>query len=427
MKLHNSSDPILQFLADYSNETLVRSFLESFSDRRNAELRRLRVRMEGLEVENQALRLGHLPLVPDTLPEDEAVMADGAILTGQVVGIDHLYAVIKLGDGAEHLIPNAEFIEDEQLEIEVGGYVNLVATVTPHGIALSHLELKRMQRWVELVHAFECGGSIEVLLQMPVKGGYNASYRGIPMFIPHSHIDLAPGKHVDLLLGTTIEVKLLELDRSSSRLVASRKRIMEEVRDSLLASLHPGDMVDGVVKNIADFGAFVDLGGIVGLLHSSQMGPLAGTIEVGAVIRTRVVRIDREQKKISLTAKPVAAKPVASDTWTQLHASLVVGSKLDGKIKKLTEAGAFRRNHGGRQRLGISVRSQTCLSQRHCGAQGRRYGQRDDPGLRCRTQADWIAPVSATRSQTLVNSRGSPCASGGGKVIEVSSARDSYV
>lgn len=336
MKLHQSSDPILQFLADYSNETLVRTFLDSFGDRRNAELRRLKVRMQGLEAENQALRLGHLPLTPEAVPEDEVAMVDGAILTGQVVGIDHLYVVVKLGDGAEHLIQIAEFIEDEQLEIELGGFVNLVASVTPDGIALSHFEYKKMLRWVELVHAFDGGSSIQVLLQMPVKGGYNASYRGLPVFIPHSHIDLAPGKHVDLLLGTMIKVKLLELDRSANCLVASRKQVMEEVRDSLLASLSPGDMIDGVVKNIADFGAFVDLGGMVGLLHSSQMGALAGTIEVGAAIRARVLRIDMEQKKISLSARPVAP-----DAWEQLLARFAVGSKLEGKIKKLTKAGMF--------------------------------------------------------------------------------------
>jgi len=336
MKLHQSSDPILQFLADYSNETLVRTFLDSFGDRRNAELRRLKVRMQGLEAENQALRAGHLPLTTDAVPEDEVAMADGAILTGQVVGIDHLHAVIKLGDGAEHVISIAEFIEDGQLEIELGGYINLVASVMPDGIALSHFEFKKMLRWVELVHAFDGGSSIQVLLQMPVKGGYSSSYRGLPVFIPHSHIDLAPGKHLDLLLGTMIEVKLLELDRSANRLVVSRKQVMEEVRDSLLASLCPGDMVDGVVKKIADFGAIVDLGGMVGLLHSSQMGPLAGTIEVGATIRTRVVRIDLEQKKISLSAKPAA--PAA---WEQLAARFAVGSKLDGKIKKLTQTGVF--------------------------------------------------------------------------------------
>jgi ribosomal protein S1 len=336
MKLHQSSDPILQFLADYSNETLVRTFLESFGDRRNAELRRLKVRMQGLETENQALRLGHLPLVPDAVPEDEVVMADGAILTGQVVGIDHLYAVIKLGDGAEHLIPIAEFIEDEQLEIEVGGYVNLGASITPDGIALSHLEFKKMLRWVEIVHAFDGGSNIEVLLQMPVKGGYNASYRGIPAFIPASHIDLAPGKHVDLLLGTMIDVKLLEMDRGANNVVASRKQVMEEVRDNLLASLRPGDMVDGVVKKIADFGAFVDLGGMVGLLYSNQMGPLAGTIEVGAAIKARVVKIDAEQKKVSLSARPVAP-----DAWEQVPARFAVGSKLDGKINKLTQTGVL--------------------------------------------------------------------------------------
>lgn len=334
MKLHQSSDPILQFLADYSNESLVRAFLDSFGDRRNAELRRLKVRMQGLEAENQALRLGHLPLVPEATAEDAVEMVDGAILTGQVVGIDHLYAVIRLGDGAEHLLPLAEFMEADLLEIAPGDYVNLVAGVMPDGVALSHLEYKKMLRWVELVHAFDSASSVEMLLQMPVKGGYNASYRGIPGFIPHSQIDLMPGKHVDLLLGTLIEVKLLELDRNANRLVASRKQVMQEARDDLLAHLRPGDMVDGIVKNIADFGAFIDLGGLVGLLHSSQMGPLAKTITVGAAVKARVFKIDLENKKISLSAKPSAPDP-----WEQLPARLAVGSKLDGKIKKLTPAG----------------------------------------------------------------------------------------
>lgn len=336
MKLHQASDPILQFLADYSNETLVRTFLESFGDRRNAELRRLRVRMQGLEAENQALRMGLLPLVSDIVPEDAVTMAEGAVLTAQVVDIDHLYSVIKLGDGTEHLIPNAEFIEDEQLEIEVGGFVNLVASATPNGIALSHLEYKKLLRWGELFNAFDCGSSIEVLLQMPVKGGYKASYRDIPVFIPLSQIDIAFGKHVDLLLGTMIEVKLLELDHSVNRLIASRKQVMEEVRDSLLASLHPGDMVDGVVKNLAEFGAFVDLGGIVALLHNTQMGPLASTIEVGAAVRVRVEKIDPQQKKISLSARQVAP-----DAWQQIPAIFAVGCKLDGRIKRLTQIGVF--------------------------------------------------------------------------------------
>ena len=336
MKLHQSSDPILQFLADYSSETLVHTFLESFGDRRNAELQRLKVRMRGLEVENQALRLGHLPLVSDAVQEEEVSIADGSILTGQVVYIDHFYAVIKLGDGVEHLIKNAEFIEDDQLEIEVGEYVNLVASVTTEGIALSHLEFKKLLRWGELSDAFNSGGSIEVLLQMPIKGGYKTSYRGIPIFIPHSHIDIAPGKHVDLLLGTMIKVKLLELDCSTNHLIASRKQVMEEDRERFLANLHPGDMVDGVVRNIAEFGAFVDLGGIVGLLHNSQMGPLAGTIKVGTALKTRVVRIDPEHNKISLSAKPVAP-----DIWTQLPARIAVGAKLEGTIKKLTQTGVL--------------------------------------------------------------------------------------
>ncbi|GJI89014.1 S1 RNA-binding domain-containing protein [Duganella hordei] len=336
MKLHQSSDPILQFLADYSNETLVRTFLDSFGDRRNAELRRLKVRMQGLETENQALRLGHLPMSPDATLETSVELVEGAILTGQVVGIDHLYSVIKLGDGAEHLIPLAEFIEDELLEIELGDYVNLVASVTPDGVALSHLNYKKMLRWVELVHAFDGNSSIKMLLQMPMKGGYSVSYRGIQGFIPHSQIDLSPGKHVDLLLDTLVEVKLLELDRSANRVIASRKQVMQEARDCFLANLRQGDMMDGVVKNIADFGAFVDVGGIVGLLHSSQMGPLAATIEVGAMIKVRVIKIDLEQKKISLSAKPVAP-----DAWEQVPARLAVGNKLDGKIKKLTQAGVL--------------------------------------------------------------------------------------
>jgi small subunit ribosomal protein S1 len=333
MKLHQSSDPILQFLADYSNEALVRTFLDSFGDRRNAELNRLKVRMQGLETENQALRLGHLPVSDEAAPED-VVMEDGAILTGQVVGIDHLYAVIKLGDGAEHLVPIAEFIEAGQLEIGLGSYINVVASTSPEGFVLSHREYKKILRWVALVQAFDSGSSIEVLLKMPVKAGYSASYHGLPVFIPHSQIDIAPGKHVELLLGTSIEVKLLELDRESERLVGSRKQVMEEFRERQLARLALGDMVDGVVKNLADFGAFIDLGGMVGLLHSSQMGPLTGTLQVGMQLRARVIKIDLEQKKISLSAKPAVP-----DAWEHLPERIVVGGKLDGKIRKLTHTG----------------------------------------------------------------------------------------
>jgi small subunit ribosomal protein S1 len=336
MKLHHSSDPILQFLADYSNEMLVRAFLDTFGDRRNAELRRLRVRMQGLEAENRALRTGLLPLSADTASGDDVAMAEGTVLTGQVVAIDHLYAVIRLGDGVEHMISNGEFMEDDILPIQVGDYVNLVVTVAPEGVALSHLELKRMQRWVELVQAFDGGDSIQVQLQMPVNAGYNASYRGIPVLIPYSHIDLAPGKHVELLLGTMIDVKVLELDRSSNSVVASRKQVLEQVRERFLAGLNPGDSVDGVVKNVRDFGAFVDLGGTVGLLHNTQMGPLAGTLEVGAAIKARVLKIDREQMKVSLTARPPAP-----DAWAQVQAQVTVGSRVEGKIRNMTEAGVF--------------------------------------------------------------------------------------
>lgn len=337
MKLHHSSDPILQFLADYSSETLVRSFLDGFGDRRNAELRRLKVRMQGLEAENKALRMGHLPLVSDAgAAADEVVLAHGDIVTGQIAAIDHLYSVVRLGGSDEYLIPNEEFIEDGELEIEVDDYVNFVATDTPDGIALSHLELKRMQRWLELAHAFDVGDRIEVQLKIPVKGGYSASYGRIPVFIPQSHADLAPGKHPELLPGAMVEVKLLELDRSANRVVASRRQVMEEARDCFLASLKPGDRVDGIVKNITDFGAFVDLGSMVGLLHNSQMGPLTGTIEVGAAIETRVLKIDLEQMKISLTSKPVTV-----DAWAELQAKFKVGSSLNGKIKKFADVGVF--------------------------------------------------------------------------------------
>ncbi len=336
MKLHQSSDPILQFLADYTNDTLVRSFLSGFGDRRNAELRRLKVRMEGLETENRALRLGHLPLLDKSAPVDEIALEDGAILTGQIVGIDHLHIVIRLDDGAEHLIPIAEFIENDLLEIELGDHVNLVVSVIAGGIALSHLAYKEMLLWLELALAFDTDNSVEVLLQMPVKGGYSASYRGLAVFIPSSQSDLAPGRHVEQLLGSMIEVKLLEVDGSAKRLVASRKQVMEERRDSLLASLKPGDVVEGVVKNVTDFGAFIDLGAATALLHASQMGPLAGTVMVGTQIQARVVKVDAEQKKISLSAKPAVL-----DAWEQLPQHVAVGSTIAGKIKKLTAAGAF--------------------------------------------------------------------------------------
>lgn len=342
MKLHQDSDPILQFLADYTNDALVRSFLGSFGDRRNAELRRLKVRMAGLEAENRALRRGHLPLQSPSTPDDAIALEDGAILTCQVVGIDHLYVVVRLDDGAEHLIAISEFIENDVLEIAVGDYVNLIAHGVADGMALSHLSYKEMLLWLELALAFDSDNSVNVLLQMAVKGGYSASYRGLPIFIPNSQSDLTPGRRVEQLLGSMIEVKLLEVDNGAKRVVASRKLAMETQREKLLTSLKPGDVVEGVVTNITEFGAFIDLGGMTALLHANQMGSLASTIKVGAQIQARVLKVDSEHKKISLSAKPIAP-----DAWESLPAHLAVGSTVVGKIKKLTSAGAFVELHPG--------------------------------------------------------------------------------
>jgi small subunit ribosomal protein S1 len=335
MKLHRDSDPILQFLADYSNETLVHTFLNSFSDRRNAELRRLQVRVAGLEAENRVLRTPDASEEAAT-PEDDVAIEDGAVVTAQIIAINDFYASIKLDKGIEHLVALAEFIEGVQLQIEVGEFVNLVAKVTPDGLALSHLEYKKMLHWVELMCALDIGADVEVTFEKPAKSGYSASYHGIPVFIPHAQSDLAPGKHVEGLFGTTVSVRLLELDRAINHVKASRRVVMEEARDTLLASLRSGDLVDGVIKTIAEFGAFIDLGGLVGLLHSTQMGPLADSIVVGASIKTRVLKVDLEQKKVSLTGKPMAA-----DSWEQLLSRFAVGSTLEGKIKKLNENGAF--------------------------------------------------------------------------------------
>jgi len=335
MKLHQDSDPILQFLADYSNETLVRTFLDGFGDRRNAELRRLQVRVAGLEAENRALRNPDTSEAPAALV-DEVAIENGALVTAQIIAIDEFYASVKLDKGTENLVSLAEFIEGQQLQIDVGDYVNFVAKVTSDGIALSHFEYKKMLLWVELLHAFDCSGSVDVTLEKPVKNGYSASYHGVPIFIPHSQSDLMPGKHFEALFGTTISVRLLELDRAVNRVIASRKVLMEEARDALLVSLRPGDLVEGVVKNIAEFGAFIDLGGLVGLLHCSQMGPLADTVVVGASIKTRIFKVDLEQRKVSLSGKPMAA-----DGWKELVSRFAVGSTLKGKIRKLTESGAF--------------------------------------------------------------------------------------
>lgn len=343
MKLHQSSDPILQFLADYTNDALVHTFLVGFGDRRNAELRRLKVRMEGLEAENRTLRRQQAAPdgqdVPDANADadTDAAPEDGAVLTARVVGIDHLHVVVQLGDGSEHLLPIDECIEDGILEIQVGGYLNLIARVGPEGLALSHLAYKEMLRWLALAQAFDAGKPVEVRWHMPVKGGYSASFLGLPVFIPHSHGDIGPGRQADRLADTLVEVKLLEVDRSAGRLLASRRLAIEERRDRQLEALGVGDMVEGVVTNVTDFGAFVDLGAAVALLHASQMGLLAGVIKVGATVQARVARIDLEQKKVSLSARPAAAARPAP--WASLPAGIAVGARVEGRIRKILPGG----------------------------------------------------------------------------------------
>jgi len=274
---------------------------------------------------------------------------EGEVVKGRIVSITKDFVMVDIGYKSEGQIPIAEFTSpDGEITARVGDQVEalLEAREDEEGpLMLSKNKASRMKVWEEISYAYHNEGTVEGTIVPKVKGGLSVDLGGILAFLPGSQVDLAPIRHTDHLIGQTLTFNVLKFNRKRRNVVLSRRSLLEKAKEeakaTLLATLEEGKVVEGVIKNITDYGVFVDLGGLDGLLHITDLsyGRIrhpADLFKVGDTITVKVLSFDREKERISL-----GLKQLAPDPWTTVEEKYPVGSRVTGKVVSLTDYGAF--------------------------------------------------------------------------------------
>jgi small subunit ribosomal protein S1 len=276
-------------------------------------------------------------------------MRIGEVITAEVVRVDQHYVVVNAGLKSESVIPLEEFKDDAgETEVKAGDFVSvsIEALEDGHGeTRLSREKAKRLAAWLELEQALEKGEKIEGVITGKVKGGLTVMAKGIRAFLPGSLVDLRPVKDTTPYEGKQMEFKVIKLDRKRNNVVVSRRAVLEETvgaeREQLLSTLQEGAEVKGIVKNITDYGAFVDLGGIDGLLHITDLAwrrvkHPSEVLNVGDEVTAKVLKFDAEKNRVSL-----GLKQLGEDPWVGISRRYPQGTRLFGKVTNLTDYGAF--------------------------------------------------------------------------------------
>ena len=276
-------------------------------------------------------------------------MKSGEVISAEVVGIDRNLVTVNAGLKSEALIPIEEFLNDQgDLEVEIGDFVSVAIDSIENGYGatiLSRDRAKRLSAWLQLEQALESGELVNGTITGKVKGGLTVMTNGIRAFLPGSLVDLRPVKDTSVFEGKTLEFKVIKLDRKRNNVVLSRRAVLEvtmgEEREKLLESLQEGSVVKGTVKNITEYGAFIDLGAIDGLLHITDMAwrrvrHPSEVLTVGEEIDAKVLKFDRDKNRVSL-----GVKQLGEDPWIGLSRRCPKGTRLFGKVTNLTDYGAF--------------------------------------------------------------------------------------
>jgi small subunit ribosomal protein S1 len=274
---------------------------------------------------------------------------EGRVVKGTITAIENGYAVIDVGLKSEGRIPLKEFARGEDDHgLTVGGEVEVFVDRVENADGEAMLSRDRARReaaWDKLESEFGEGKRVEGRIFGRVKGGFTVDLDGAVAFLPGSQVDIRPVRDVTPLMDVPQPFQILKMDRRRGNIVVSRRAVLEETRaeqrSELINDLAEGQIVDGVVKNITDYGAFVDLGGIDGLLHVTDMSYKrvnhpSEVIAIGDTVKVQVVRINAETQRISL-----GMKQLESDPWDGVAAKYPVGSKLSGQVTNITEYGAF--------------------------------------------------------------------------------------
>ena len=276
-------------------------------------------------------------------------MGVGEVITAEVVAIDGNFVTVNAGLKSESLIDVNEFKNGQgEVEVKVGDFVTVTIESVENGFGetkLSREKAKRAADWVALEEAMENGDILSGVINGKVKGGLTVMINSIRAFLPGSLVDTRPVKDTTPYEGKEIEFKVIKLDKKRNNVVVSRRAVLEatlgEERKALLENLQEGSIIKGIVKNITDYGAFVDLGGIDGLLHITDLAwrrvkHPSEVLEVGQEVEAKVLKFDQEKSRVSL-----GLKQLGEDPWDGLARRYPQGTRLFGKVTNLTDYGSF--------------------------------------------------------------------------------------
>ena len=273
----------------------------------------------------------------------------GSIVKGTVVSIDKDIVLVDAGLKSESAIPADQFKNAEgELEIAIGDEVDVALDAVEDGFGetiLSREKAKRHEAWVELEKAYDDKVTIKGIINGKVKGGFTVEVNTVRAFLPGSLVDVRPVRDTTHLEGKELEFKVIKLDAKRNNVVVSRRAVIEaessQERETLLANLEEGHEIKGIVKNLTDYGAFVDLGGVDGLLHITDMAwkrvkHPSEIVNVGDEINVKVLKFDKEKQRVSL-----GMKQMGNDPWQEIASRYPEGTKINGQVTNLTDYGCF--------------------------------------------------------------------------------------
>jgi small subunit ribosomal protein S1 len=302
---------------------------------------------EGIALDPKATHDAFAAMLEETLGQSDRL--EGTVVRGTVVAIDNDDVIVDVGLKSEGRVPLKEFgTHGQPPEVKPGDtvevYVERFENRSGEAV-LSRDKARREESWNRLERAFNESGKVEGSIFGRVKGGFAVDLGGAVAFLPGSQVDIRPLKEVGHLLNKAEPFQILKMDRRRGNIVVSRRAVLEESRaeqrNELLANLQEGQILEGVVKNITDYGAFVDLGGLDGLLHVTdiswrRINHPADVLQVGQTVKVQVIRFNRETQRISLGMKQLEADP-----WEGIELKYPVGAKYTGRVTNITDYGAF--------------------------------------------------------------------------------------
>jgi len=301
----------------------------------------------GVEVAKHHMSESFAELLEQSLATQQ--IKPGAILTGKVVDINNDVVIVNAGLKSEAVIPSSQFLNEKgELEVKVGDEVEVALDTVEDGFGetrLSREKAKRTRTWARLEKAFEEGSIVTGTISGRVRGGFTVDIDLVRAFLPGSLVDVRPIRDPVALEGQTLEFKVIKLDQKRNNVVVSRRAVVEEEysaeREQLLKTLEEGAVLKGVVKNLTDYGAFVDLGGIDGLLHITDMAwkrvkHPSEVVHVGQELEVKVLKFDRERNRVSLGLKQLGADP-----WEDLARRYPPGTRIFGRVTNIADYGCF--------------------------------------------------------------------------------------